>query len=196
MDVIQESDAELSMLRQMAAGDKSAFERLYRRYYDSMFWFARQMLGSADAAEDVVEDVFVMVWSSRSAMTNISNFKAFAYSSVRNACLNVLKSSFVAKRDSMAEGDLLVRPAESDPLDGMLRKELLEAIQGAINGLPPRCRIIFKMAKEDGMAHRDIATALGVTVSTVERQLLLAKDKIRRAIEPLTEKKGKNCFRL
>ena len=180
---------EQSLLVQVAEGNEQAFGTLYRYYYNRLFQFARLFLESEDASEDVVEDVFFMVWKERSMLVNIPNFHAFVYQSVRNACLNTLKSGYVSKREELSGAECEARFSADTPLDELMRKELCQLLNETINGLPDRCRIVFRMAKEDGMSHREIADILNIQVCTVERQLLLAKSKIKQILGPLFKKK-------
>ena len=99
----------------------------------------------------------------------------------------MLKSGYVSKRDELPDTDLQVTVSPASPLDELAYKELTDAIAKAVVSLPERCRLIFRMAKEDGMNHKEIAEALNVKLCTVERQLLLAKAKIRKSIEPFLD---------
>ena len=187
MNSHQRIENEQQILKKVSKGDTQAFRTLYMYYYNRLFQFAILFLRSEPASEDVIEDVFFNIWKDRDTLTDIPNFQAYIYQAVRNGCLNVLKSGYVSKRDELPETELQVKIAPDSPLDELTYKELNNAIQQAINALPERCRIIFKMAKEDDMSHREIAEALSIKICTVERQLLLAKDKIKQSIKPFTE---------
>ena len=182
-------EKEQSLLLQISEGNEQAFGVLYRYYYNRLFRFAMLFLESEVASEDVVEDVFFMIWKERSMLVNIPNFRAFVYQSVRNACLNTLKSGYVSKREGLPDAECQAYLSDDTPLDELMRKELCQLLNKTINGLPDRCRVVFKMAKEDGMSHREIADILNIKVCTVERQLLLAKSKIKQMLEPLFKKK-------
>lgn len=178
---------EKQVLKQVSEGDPQAFRTLYMHYYDRLFQFAMFFLHSEAASEDVVEDVFFMLWRDRSMLTSIPNFHPYIYQSIRYGCFNVLKSGYVSKRDGFPETELQVHLSSDTPFDELSYQELCVAVKEAIHSLPDRCRIIFKMAKEDEMNHREIAEALNVKLCTVERQLLLAKFKIKQALAPFLE---------
>ena len=171
---------EQEILKLVSEGDSKAFRTLYMHYYDRLFNFAMLFLHSEAACEDVIGDVFFVLWKDRSMLTAIPNF--------RNGCLNVLKSGYISKRDDIPETELQISITTQNPLDELSYKELQHAVKQAISSLPDRCRIIFRMAKEDEMNHREIAEALNVKLCTVERQLLLAKAKIKESIKPFLEK--------
>lgn len=179
---------EKSVIQRVSEGDAQAFRVLYLHYYNRLYQFAMLFLRSEEASEDVVEDVFFFVWKSRQKLPSIANFNAYIYLSVRNGCLNLLKSSYISKRNAMPEMEIQVGVLPDSPLDELLYNELNTAVKQAVNSLPERCRLIFKMAKEDEMSHGEIAEILHVKVCTVDRQLLLAKNKIREYIRPFLEK--------
>ncbi|MBR8705633.1 RNA polymerase sigma-H factor [Bacteroides pyogenes] len=187
MNSKQRTEDEYLILEQLSKGDSEAFRKLYLFYYDRLFRFALTFLHSEPASEDVISDIFFNLWKDRYTLPSIPNLQAYLYQAVRNGCLNVLKSGYVSKRDELPDTDLQVTVSPASPLDELAYKELTDAIAKAVVSLPERCRLIFRMAKEDGMNHKEIAEALNVKLCTVERQLLLAKAKIRKSIEPFLD---------
>lgn len=192
MNSNQRTEDEYLILEQLSKGNSEAFRKLYLFYYDRLFRFALTFLHSEPASEDVISDVFFNLWRDRYTLPFIPNLQAYLYQAVRNGCLNVLKSGYVSKRDELPDTELQVTVSSDSPLEELAYKELTEAIAKAVVSLPERCRIIFRMAKEDGMNHKEIAEALNVKLCTVERQLLLAKSKIRKFIEPFLDPHGED----
>ncbi|MGI6794911.1 RNA polymerase sigma-70 factor [Bacteroides sp. KG68] len=192
MNSNQRTEDEYLILEQLSKGNSEAFRKLYLFYYDRLFRFALTFLHSEPASEDVISDVFFNLWRDRYTLPFIPNLQAYLYQAVRNGCLNVLKSGYVSKRDELPDTELQVTVSSDSPLEELAYKELTEAIAKAVVSLPERCRLIFLMAKEDGMNHKEIAEALNVKLCTVERQLLLAKSKIRKFIEPFLDPHGED----
>lgn len=192
MNSNQRTEDEYLILEQLSKGNSEAFRKLYLFYYDRLFRFALTFLHSEPASEDVISDVFFNLWKDRYTLPFIPNLQAYLYQAVRNGCLNVLKSGYVSKRDELPDTELQVTVSSDSPLEELAYKELTEAIAKAVVSLPERCRLIFRMAKEDGMNHKEIAEALNVKLCTVERQLLLAKSKIRKFIEPFLDPHGED----
>ena len=94
---------EQEILKLVSEGDSKAFRTLYMHYYDRLFNFAMLFLHSEAACEDVIGDVFFVLWKDRSMLTAIPNFHPYIYQAVRNGCLNVLKSGYISKRDDLPE---------------------------------------------------------------------------------------------
>lgn len=176
-------------LQQISAGSEQAFQTLYLHYHDRLFQFARMLLHNQQAAEDVVSDLFFQLWKSREMLASIDNFNAYVYRAVRNSCTNYLLSGYRNRISDFTQTQLQVSVDESVPADEEVDFQLLNrALTDAVEQLPERCRIIFKLAKEDGMSHRDIAAALDISVSTVEGQLAIAMRRLKAAAAPFLKK--------
>ncbi|MDR0938831.1 MAG: RNA polymerase sigma-70 factor [Mediterranea sp.] len=180
---------ESEALRLVALGDADAFRSLYLYYYDRLFRFAMGFLRSEAASEDVVSDVFFNLWQDRLRLSSIPRFRPYIYTSVRNACLNVLKSHQVSRRDDLRPDEVepQVEIPANTPFDYLSYKELADAVLRAVDALPERCRMVFKLRQEDELSHQEIARVMGITVRTVERQIMLAKEKIRQALRGYKE---------
>ena len=73
----------------------------------------------------------------------------------------------------------------------LLRAEMLARIEAAIEGLPPRCKIIFKLIREDGLKYKEIAEILNVSVKTIDNQLAVALAKIARVLNVQLKKSSR-----
>lgn len=176
-------------LRQISAGSEQAFQTLYLHYHDRLFQFARMYLHDQQAAEDVVSDLFFQLWKSREMMAQIDNFNAYVYRAVRNSCTNYLLSGYRKRVSDLSQTQLQISVDPAVPADEQVDFQLLNrALTDAVERLPERCRIIFKLAKEDGMSHREIAAVLDISVSTVEGQLAIAMRRLKAAAAPFLKK--------
>lgn len=94
----------------------------------------------------------------------IENFNAYIYRAVRNSCTNYLLSGYRNRMSGFTQVQLQVCIDPAVPADEAVDFQLLNsALTDAVEQLPERCRIIFKLAKEDGMSHREIAAALDIS---------------------------------
>ena len=135
--------------------------------------YALRIVGSAEDAEDLVEDAFMRVWQDIDRGVDIGNFKAFMYRTVRNRCISFLRQS-VSVAD-MAE----VPEVDAEAVDTSERDA---AIWKAIDALPEKCREIFLMSKRDGMSNEEIASALDISIKTVKNQMTKAFSRLREAL--------------
>ncbi|GAA4322564.1 RNA polymerase sigma-70 factor [Mucilaginibacter gynuensis] len=162
--------------------DESAFNALYRTQVVKLSRFARSFLDDNEACKEIVNDVFLRLWLNRDSLHQVRNVQVYLYVCVKNACLNYLKSVSSRKvRELTVAGKLYFR-LDADPAELLINKELHIEITKAINNLPPRCKLIFKMVKEDGLSSNDVAAILELSNKTVFAQLAIALKRIEGVV--------------
>ncbi|HEV7373704.1 MAG TPA: RNA polymerase sigma factor [Pyrinomonadaceae bacterium] len=199
------SDDEL--LRLMLAGDENAFVTLYRRRQGGIYRFALQMSGSAAIAEDVTQEVFMVL------MSDLKNFdaakgslSAYLYGVARNHVLRSLSRdrSFVSIGDSYEEegetahGQLR---SDDDPLGDLTRSEAIESVRQAVTALPAHYREVVVLCDLHEMSYAEAAQILNCAVGTIRSRLHRARalliEKLRANNEPGTASRTVNptrCF--
>ena len=151
------------------------FDILFKRYYRPLCLYAAHYLkGDIAASEDIVQDCFVKLWQ-QEAKRDITDKRAFLYSTVRNACIDTLRRQH-PEMTSIDPSDLEEVISDEEAVD---RSEQEAKVWEIIDALPDRCREVFLMAKRDGMTYNEIAEALNISVKTVEHQISKAMKKLR-----------------
>lgn len=151
------------------------FDILFKRYYRQLCLYAAHYLkGDIAASEDIVQDCFVKLWQ-QEAKRDITDKRAFLYSTVRNACIDTLRRQH-PEMTSIDPSDLEEIISDEEAID---RSEQEAKVWETIDALPDRCREVFLMAKRDGMTYNEIAEALNISVKTVEHQISKALKKLR-----------------
>lgn len=145
---------------------------IFQQYYRPLCLYATHYLHDIDEAEDVVQDCFVKLIS-RSIMPE--NIKAFLYTSVRNACIDLLRRQSPIDTE-ISPTDLCGVISDDQAQESSFREAELWT---AIELLPERCREIFLMSKRDGMTYREIAGELNLSEKTVEHQISKALKTLR-----------------
>jgi len=188
------SDDEL--LRLIVAGDESAFVTLYRRRQGGIFRFALQMSGSETIAEDVTQEVFmVLINEARNYDPSKGSLSAYLYGIARNHVLRALSRdrSFVAIGDSYEEDgeaghEQLV--SNDDPLGDLTRSETIETVRQAVSALPAHYREVVVLCDLHEMSYVEAAQVLNCAVGTVRSRLHRARalliEKLRARNEPDT----------
>ena len=162
-------------------GDPEAFETLFRKYFKVLTVFADRILCDLDQAEDVVQDVFVKFFESKEKLKVHTSIKALLYQSVRNKCLDHLRSINM----KMHHHEEILINAKGEELihsDLLLQTELEEKIYRAISQLPDQCQKIFTMNRLEGKRNQEIADELNISKRTVETQISNALKKLRTEI--------------
>jgi RNA polymerase sigma-70 factor (ECF subfamily) len=162
--------------------DQHAFAQLYVSVMPFLLQFANSIIKNKELAEEIVSDVFIKIWQKRNSLIEVSNFKLYLYISTKNTALNYLSRHFRKETISLDEMSLNVITTPYNPEQLMITSEAVKMIDAEIQKLPSRCKIIFKLVKEDGLKYNDIASLLNISVKTIDNQMAIALKKISSAI--------------
>jgi RNA polymerase sigma-70 factor (ECF subfamily) len=171
---------QLQELQQMiAASNEAAFTQLYLLFGKKLIQFAVSLVRSKETAEELVEDVFVKLWSNRHKITGIENLTVYLYVAVKNRSLNSISEKarqlIQAPFDDL---DIEVSDMAADPYNLLVTSEMMQKMQQAVESLPPRCKMIFKLVREDGLRYKEVADILNISVNTIDVQMAIAIKKI------------------
>jgi len=176
--------AHIERLQQQVAlfNNQQAYNALFLHFYPSLQQFAFSILRSKQLSEEVVSDVFIKIWEKRKMLHTITNLKFYLFTSTRNTALNYLKKQKGFQNLSPDEYWVELKSVFFDPEQLMITAEMISNIHTAVQSLPARCKLIFKLIKEEGLKYREVAELLDISVKTVENQMTLALKKIGTAI--------------
>lgn len=162
--------------------DLKAYKELYDLFFDDLFRFAHSFVKSAEAAEEIVSDVFIKIWQIRNKLIEIENLKVYLYTITRNFSLNHITKSerqhFVDVDDSQLE---LIADLKT-PEELCISAQTMNEIKDAIKELPAQCRLIFQLVKLDGLKYKEVASVLNISVFTVRNQVAIAMRKVAEAL--------------
>ena len=158
------------LLERIRSGDSDAFDAVFRTHYASLVATAERMLRRRDVAEELVQDVMLELWRRRETLVVDDSLRGYLFRATRNRTLNHLRHGAIEKR---AEPELIadhedVKPGASSAI---VEEEIEVAVRRAVAELPPRCREVFELSRVEGLRYAEIATALGISVKTVEAQM-------------------------
>lgn len=163
--------------------EELALAELYEIFYVKLVHFAKAMLHNKEVAEEVVEDVFVKLWVNRTNITTIENLTVYLYVAVKNNCLNFISKKAKALITSPFDFlDIEISDASPSPQDIMITAEMMEQMQKAVEALPPRCKMIFKLVREDGLKYKEVSQILNISVNTIDVQMAIAVKRICTAL--------------
>ncbi|MBC5645682.1 RNA polymerase sigma-70 factor [Parabacteroides sp. BX2] len=173
------------LLKMVADDNRLAFTLFYDLYYDQIFRFAYYFLKNTEACREVVTEVFFSIWQSRLKLKDIENIETYLFVTVRNETTRyqtrMSKSHFVSLDETSLR--LTAREDES-PEDKLLVEEMEKILNRVIDELPEKCRLIFLLARQEGLKPKEIAERLSIKESTVRVQMKIAVDKIVTNLKP------------
>ena len=164
------------------------YRQLVRKYSANLLFYETRMVGEEDA-EDVVQEVFVELWHRRDSVTVGEQIQAFLYRAVYTRALNVLKhrdiknSYEAAMQEVYNKRALFYQPDDNDVLKRIEDRELRKHIVSAIDELPEKCKLVFKLSYLHNMKNKDIAEAMDVSLRTVEAHMYKALKFLRSRLE-------------
>jgi RNA polymerase sigma-70 factor (ECF subfamily) len=161
-------------------------EKIYKLYYPKLFGFARNYIPTDEDAENIVQDVFLILWEKRNELVISYTLTSWLFTLVKNKCLNFLRHKLIEEEyKAQMQEELSFKLCSLEALDYSYHseKELEEKIRQALDALPERCRAVFVKSRIEGMKYKEIAEELGISVNTVENQMATALKKLRIALK-------------
>jgi RNA polymerase sigma-70 factor (ECF subfamily) len=164
------------------------FEQLYNNYYPKLIAYASLHLES-DEAHDVVQDVFLSLLEEKNKKLEESTLNAYLYRAVQNKCIDVIRHKTVKKQYQTRVGERFLQmeseyfySSRNEIEERLLSQELQEQIDAAIEALPPKGKIVFKLFFLETKTAKEIGSILGLSVSTVENHIYTCTKALRQKL--------------
>jgi RNA polymerase sigma-70 factor (ECF subfamily) len=167
--------ADKLILEHLKNSNQGVFEMVFKYYYSGLVIYADQIIKNIPVSEDIVQSVFLKLWETRESL-EIRSFRSYFIQCVKNRCIDYLRSSAVKNKFSQEFIDASHNEIQEDLWTLM---ELDELINQAIDKLPPRCREIFLMSRNENLKIAEIAEKLRLSARTVETQISKALKVLR-----------------
>lgn len=158
--------------------DLGAFERIYNKYWSKLYLSAYNIIRDRQVAEDVTQEVLVNLWMKR-ANLKLTSLNAYLYTSVRYQVFNVIRSGKV-RADLFNKLEELFSNNGGEEL--LSEKEINRLLEQGVAELPEKCRQIFIMSRKEHLSTKEIAERLGIAPKTVENQLTVALNRLRKTL--------------
>ena len=169
------------LIESLKKGDEKAYAYLLDTYHHKLCVYANSLIKNSYSAEDIVQNVFIRVWELRSRLKPNLSIKSFLYKSVYNEFIDLYR-----KNQSLVpiEGlyfnalNTVIQEDDSENFDRMIT-----ALNKEIQNLPPKCKNIFVLSKQEGLTNIEIADHLEISIKTVESQITKAFSILRSTFE-------------
>ncbi|MEO6721121.1 MAG: RNA polymerase sigma-70 factor [Ferruginibacter sp.] len=168
--------------------DQVSYKQLFFHFFLPLKSFSFSIVKSKELAEEIVSDILIDIWAKRTHLAKIENLKMYLYVSVRNSSLRRLQQTRKSIVLSLDEVQVEFATLDDNAESILLTRELSLQIEAAIAQLPQRCKLIFKLAKEDQLKYKEIATLLNISVKTIDHQVAIALKKIAEVLNISSKK--------
>ena len=170
-----------NLVRRSREGDMQAMGLLYEHYKSRMFSLAYRYTYNATASEDLLQDIFIKVFSHLETLDKDEAFAGWMYRIAANTCLSYLRSHKKERYQAVSLSDL--ESVVGEDTRDMSEKMMKEPMEEAIQSLPTKLKSVFLLHDVQGFKHKEIAQILGCSVGTSKSQLFKARMKLRQKLE-------------
>ncbi|MBD1428880.1 RNA polymerase sigma-70 factor [Sphingobacterium litopenaei] len=161
--------------------NQSAFQELYNRYWDKIFASCNNRLQDVEAAEDIVQDIFISLWQHPN-LPQIQNLSAYLFQATKFSVIKYLNR--ISRYDSInpLEFGVLDRLDQMDLNEALNYKEMHYILMQGVEQLPPQTKLIFRYSRIDHLNSKEIAEKLEISPRTVENQISKALKVLRKIL--------------
>jgi len=160
---------------------EAVFGEIHRKHEKALYRLALRVTRSEQQSEDILQEVFIKLWEHRHEIDAIRNMEDWLYRVTENKVMDFLRK---AAADSRLREALWARTktATRETEELLQAKESHSIIQGAVSRLPRQRKLIFRLNREQGLNHQEIADVLSISRHTVKNQLASALRSIQRLL--------------
>jgi RNA polymerase sigma-70 factor, ECF subfamily len=168
-------------IRQIAKGNREAFEKLFRAYSVRLFRYLITMVRDKDTAEELTNDVLLAAWKGAAEFRGQSKPSTWLFGIARHKALNELRRTNSAVVDLEEAGEI----AESGegPEELLEREALQRCVVTALRELTPSHREVIELAFYQELSYQEIAEIMQCSVNTVKTRMFYAKKRLREHLE-------------
>lgn len=165
----------------MANGEDAAFRELFHEYNARLLPFINKICKSEVVAEEMVQEVFLRVWVNREELAHMERPASWIFRVASNLSVSYLRS-LKGKEKQLLSIDHITEPVAANLLEELTTRELQVLIERAVLQLPPRRQQIYRLSRQEGLSHKEIAEQLSLSQNTVKDQLVISLKYIREYI--------------
>ena len=157
---------------------QESFTDFFDHYFSKLIRFSDTLVKSELLSEEIVLDVFVKLWEHKEKLNEINNIETYLFIAVRNKAVNVIRKERKFYFDMLEDSHIQLTDYKASAESRLIEKEMMDALNEAVNQLPAKCKIIFKLIREDGLNRHEVAQILNISAKTVDNQIAIAVKKI------------------
>ena len=170
-----------SLIERMKGGDRESFNKIFRSFYKPLMRFCIRFVADEDIAAEIVQDLFVKLWTGREKLTITTSFSSYLMSSVRNAAYTYINTQRLHNEAHtiMFTGE----SDETDPSEQLQSNNLEESYRKVLATMPEKRREVFLASRFDGLKYAEIAEKLNLSQKTVETHMVAAIKQLREGLK-------------
>lgn len=156
-----------------------AFDAIYNKYCHKLHGFVFRYLKQKEDAEGIVQEVFIKIWESRSKINTYSSFESFLFTIAYNATISLLRKRMSESKSKVYLKTFQELSSGDSIIDELHYKDLDHKFQTLLEQLSPRQKEIYRLSREEGLSHKDIAAKLDISENTVKNHMVTSLKFLR-----------------
>ena len=153
------------------------FEGIFKTFYSPLCNYALKFLRAEDAAEDLVQNLFIQLWGNNK-LNEVKNTEYFLLKCVKFKCIDFIRSKNVSKEISFES-----IPDEAEEKHEISEDEIEPLMHYFASKLPPKTRQVFLLSRSEGKTYKEIASEMDISIKTVENQMGRALRQMRQILK-------------
>lgn len=168
----------MDYVKEIKLVNKLVFEEVYYTYHERFYFYVLKNTSSEALAEEVVQMAFIRIWEKRATLSHAFPIEVQIARIARSIMIDALRKKAVERKALGIVKQNANLAIVNDPVVG---KQLIEKVSATIESLPPECKKIFTLSREEGLTYSEIADRLSISPKTVENQVSKALKAVRKA---------------
>lgn len=174
---------EAALLQRIAAGDRAAFETLYRAYFPRLTRFLERVMRRSHAVEEVLNDAMVVVWRKADSFNGESKVSTWIFAIAYRIAMKAMKRF----DEPLESDDSLYEETQPGPEARLMQRQLCALLGEHIGRMSPEHRAVIELTYYHGCAYREIAQIMGCPIDTVKTRMFHARRRLRRFLSDRKE---------
>ena len=170
---------DLDLFKRIAQGDEQAFTEVYYQYTPKLIPFLNKLTRNDQLAKEMLQETFLRLWTNREELLKVQSPSAWIYRLASNVSIDYLRVQGNRQRilktiEVSDSGDQVTETVDA--------RQLKSIIHTAVVQLPEKRQEIYRLSREQGLSHQEIAEELGISINTVKNQIGMALKSIQEHI--------------
>jgi RNA polymerase sigma-70 factor (family 1) len=170
---------DIELMDRIRSGDESALKLIYNKYWNQLFSSAFNVLNDQHVCEDIIQEIFINLWNKREMIEIRVSLKSYLFASTRYEVYRQVRYAYV--REDIFE-NIFERMESPSEYGNIEYRELLSQINSIVDNLSEKCKVVYKLSREEQLSHKEIAAQLDISTKTVENHLNKALRQLRTSL--------------
>jgi RNA polymerase sigma-19 factor, ECF subfamily len=170
---------DIVLCERLKGGDVEAYKQIYDKYHSQLYYYALRFLKMPELAEDVIHDVFLKLWEIREQLKPEYGIAGYLYKISRNQVFKLIKKIAVETELRAKVISIIEEQAVESEAD-LQWNEYAGLLGGAVEQLPPQCKKVFNLCRQEGKTYDEAAQILGISKHTVKEHMMAAMKSIKK----------------